>query len=133
MCAFHPHVQAGVAGQTVAVKNEDPMLHNTHMRLKNLTVLNVALPRQGMVIKRPVHKAGLVDVQCDAHEFMHGYLYLSDNPYITVTDAHGNFAIKDVPAGAYKVKIWHEAFGEQEKSVTVVAGSAVDVNVEFGK
>jgi hypothetical protein len=133
MCQFHPHVQAGMNGQTVDVKNEDPMLHNTHMRFNNLTVFNSALPRQGMTIKRAIHKVGLVDVQCDAHTFMHGYLYLADNPYITVTDAQGRFNIKDVPAGTYKLKFWHEAFGEQEKTVTVTAGGASEVNIEFGK
>ena len=133
MCQFHPHGQVGMTGQTVDVKNEDPMLHNTHMRFKNLTVFNSALPRQGMTIKRAINKTGLVDVQCDAHTFMHGFLYLADNPYITVTDAQGRFSIKDVPAGTYKLKFWHEAFGEQEKSVTVTAGGAAEVNIEFGK
>jgi len=133
MCQFHPHVQVGMTGQTVDVKNEDPMLHNTHMRFNNLTVFNSALPRQGMTIKRAINKTGLVDVQCDAHTFMHGFLYLADNPYITVTDAQGRFSIKDVPAGTYKLKFWHEAFGGQEKSVTITAGGAAEVNIEFGK
>lgn len=133
MCQFHPHVQAGMSGLTVDVKNEDPMLHNTHMRFNNLTVFNSALPRQGMTIKRAINKIGLVDIQCDAHTFMHGFLYLADNPYITVTDAQGRFSIKDVPAGTYKLKFWHEAFGEQEKSVTVTAGGAAEANIEFGK
>jgi plastocyanin len=133
MCQFHPHVQVGMSGQTVDVKNEDPMLHNTHMRFNNLTVFNSALPRQGMTIKRAINKIGLVDVQCDAHTFMHGFLYLADNPYITVTDAQGRFSIKDVPAGTYKLKFWHEAFGEQEKTVTVTAGGVAEANIEFGK
>jgi hypothetical protein len=132
-CAFHPHVQVGMNGQTVDVKNEDPMLHNTHMRFNSLTVFNAALPRQGMTIKRPIYKTGLVDIRCDAHSFMHGFLYLADNPYITETDAHGNFSLKDVPPGTYELKIWHEAFGEQEKAVTVAPNSVTDVNIEFKK
>lgn len=130
-CAFHPHVQVGTLGQSMVVRNDDPMLHNTHMYLNKKTIFNAALPRTGMEIKKPINREGLVEVHCDAHTFMQGWFYIVDHPYITVTDAQGNFAIKDVPPGTYTVKIWHEALGEQEKAVTVAPNGSVEVVAEF--
>ncbi len=132
-CKFTPHVQVATLGQTMVVRNDDPMLHNTHMYLNKKTIFNSALPRTGMEIKKPINKAGLVEVHCDAHTFMLGYLYVLDHPYIAVTDAQGNFSIKDVPPGSYKVKIWHEALGEQEKSVTVTANGVAELAVSYQK
>lgn len=133
MCAFHPHVQAAVVGQTMVVANSDPLLHNTHMYLDKKTILNAALPRQGMKIKKPINKAGIEEIHCDAHQWMTGYLYVADNPYITVTDAKGNFSIKDIPPGTYKLKVWHEALGTQEKSITITAKGTVEETIEYKK
>jgi len=130
-CAFVPHVQVGVKGQDLIIKNTDPMLHNTHIYLDKRTVYNFALPITGMQIKKPIRKSGVMSVECDAHAWMKGYLYLIENPYITVTDANGNFSLADVPPGDYEIKIWHEALGEQEQHVTVPAGGAAELNVEF--
>jgi hypothetical protein len=130
-CAFHPHVQTAVKGQSMVVRNDDPMLHNTHMYLNKKTVFNAALPRQGMEIKKPIAKSGLIEVNCDEHDWMRGYLYVAEHPYLTATAEDGSFSIADVPPGTYKLKVWHEAFGEQTQSVTVPASGKVNVDFEF--
>ncbi len=132
-CAFRPHVQVSTVGQTLGVRNSDPMLHNTHMYLNKLTVFNAALPITGMEVKRPIRKEGLWDVHCDAHTFMHGFMYVADNPYIAVTDAEGRFTISDIPPGTYKLKIWHEALGEQEKTVTIGPKGTEELTVDYKK
>lgn len=130
-CAFHPHVQVGVKGQKVGIINSDPMLHNTHIYLDKNTVFNVALPLTGFEVKKTVKTSGLMEVHCDVHSFMLGYLYIADNPYITVTDEKGNYSLPDIPAGQYKVKFWHEAFGELHKSVKVEPGGAATLDAEY--
>ena len=47
-----------------------------------------------------------------------------DHPYIAVTDAKGNFEIKNVPAGTQKVVVWQEAVG------FVTAPSGEDVTIK---
>jgi len=130
-CAFHPHVQVGTKGQTLVIKNNDPMLHNTHIYLEKRTVYNFALPKTGMEIKKPIRQTGLMTVECDAHDWMKGYLYIVDHPYITVTDANGNFSIKDIPPGDYKLIIWHEALGQQSRDVKVTPNGTVDLIIEY--
>lgn len=130
-CAFRPHVQTAVKGQNMVVVNQDPMLHNTHMYLDKKTIFNAALPRTGMEIKKPIQKVGLVSIQCDEHDWMQGYLFVADQPYLTTTDDAGAFSIGDVPPGTYKVKVWHEAFGEQVQTVTVPAKGKVTADFEL--
>lgn len=128
-CMYEPHVAVAVKGQLLGVNNADPILHNTHLYQgrNNRTLFNIALPLQDKLVKKPLRRAGNITVKCDAHEWMLGYVYVSDNPYITVTAADGSFSIGDVPPGTYKLHIWHETLGEVTTDVTVGAGEEVAI------
>ena len=111
-CLFVPRVSAVMAGGKVRIKNADPVLHNTHGFLDRLTVFNVALPNkdQTVDITGRIRKPGVIDVQCDAHTHMRGWIVIRDNPYFAVTDDEGRFRIADIPPGKYKVAAWHEGW-----------------------
>ena len=136
-CKFVPHVLVAPMGATLKVRNSDDMLHNSHFyaveagNKKNL--INMALPKKGQVIEnmKILKKEGLVAVQCDAHDFMQGYIWSVANPYAVVTGATGDFKLTDVPAGSYSIKIWHEALGEKTVTVKVEAGKDAKLNVEL--
>ena len=42
---------------------------------------------------------GLVRVVGTGHAFTRGYVAIFDNPYFAVTDRHGRFTIRGLPAG----------------------------------
>jgi len=132
-CQFEPHVLIGYKGGNVAAKNSDPVLHNTHLFLAqgNKDLVNIALPTQGQVIEKPLKKLGVVSVKCDAHEWMQAYVFVTGNPYATVSGKDGSFTMKDVPAGEYTAKIWHERLGEKEAKVKVDAGGTAKLDVAF--
>ena len=137
-CRFDPHVMVAPKGAMMKVRNDDPLLHNSHFYLveadsRKRNVINLALPKQGVEIrkKQMLRKAGLLSVECDAHDFMQGWLWVVENPYAVVTDASGGFALEDVPAGSYRLRIWHEALGEKTVDVTVEAGKTAAVNASF--
>jgi hypothetical protein len=136
-CYFVPLVGVTYKGSDFIIKNSDPLLHNTNLGIlldsKRSTVYNLALPRKDQVIKKPVRRTGLHDVKCDAHEWMRAYVYVSEHPYVAITDASGSFEIKDLPPGKYKVRIWHEGFKEVTKDVDVSAGKASDLSVTLTK
>jgi len=134
MCAFEPHVSVGISGKdkTAIIKNSDPVFHNTHSYISGRTVFNIGLPDKGMEIEKPMKRAGILEVKCDSHPWMLGYVFFSDHPYKVVTDESGSFSIGDIPAGSYKVKAWHEALGTIELGeVTVEAGKTDSLNAEF--
>jgi len=137
-CQFVPHVMVAPKGAMMKVRNDDPVLHNSHFYLmradaKKKNVINLALPKQGVEIgkKKILRKSGLLSVQCDAHEFMQGWLWVVDNPYAVVTKGDGKFELSDVPPGTYEIVVWHESLGEKTSSVTVKAGKTASADVSY--
>lgn len=130
-CAFTPRVQVAMVGDTVAAKNSDPILHNTHLYLSrgNKNLFNIALPKQGQVIEKKLKKPGLVDVKCDAHAWMQAWVYVAPHPYVTVTGADGAFSLDQVPPGDYTLKIWHEELGERQALAKVEPGGTATLEV----
>jgi len=56
-------------------------------------------------------------VTCSIHGWMKNYIRVFDHPYFAVTDADGNFEIKNIPAGNHRLVIWHDSgwvVGEKE-------------------
>jgi hypothetical protein len=131
-CDFVPHVQVIPAGDFEIV-NSDPVLHNTHGFLGKLTVFNVALPNQGQRIKKPLQKTGMVRVECDAHGWMLGWVYVADNPYYAVSTKDGMFTLTNVPPGTYTLVGWQAYTGAVEVPVTVKAKEVTPVTVELKK
>lgn len=131
-CIFEPRVQVMAPG-TLSVVNSDPVLHNTHGFYGKRTVFNLALPNQGQTIETPLERPGTVRIECDAHGWMLGWVYVVDNPYYAVTGEDGSFTIGDVPPGNYTLVATHEFTGPIEVQVSVAAGAATDVPVELKK
>ena len=111
-CLFVSHVTATMVGTKARVKNSDGILHNTHGFLAKVTVFNLALPNRDQMIDitKRLTKPGVVRVLCDAHPHMFAWMIVHDSPYVAVTDEHGVFKIDSIPAGTYKVTMWHEGF-----------------------
>jgi hypothetical protein len=124
-CRYVPHVQVVATGTKLQVKNEDPVLHNTHARFAKRDVFNFALPKQGQVLTKTLDTAGLMKVGCDAgHDWMNAYIAVFDHPYFAVSRADGTFTIANVPAGSHQIVFWHEKLGRKTQTVTVAEGDA---------
>jgi len=132
-CDFVPHVQVVSVGSDLEIVSADPVLHATHGFLGKRTVFSVTLPNKGDRVTRPLKKAGIVRVECDAHGWMLGWIYVADNPYSAVTAKDGRFTITDVPPGTYTLVVWQEYIGLTETPVTVKAKEAVSVQIELNK
>jgi hypothetical protein len=72
-----------------------------------------------------------VSVRCDLHPWMQAWLGVVDHPYFAVTGADGRYRLADVPPGDYTVAVWHERFGTQETSVTVVPRGDVEASFTY--
>ena len=127
-CDYTPHVLAFAAGSTVAIINSDGILHSVRTESKRNPALDMAQPAFKRVMVVPVKHPELIAVSCDAHNWMHGWWFVAGNPYYAVTDAGGNFTIKDVPPGTYTLEVWQEKLGSETRKVTVEPGKTVTVD-----
>ena len=131
-CRFEPEVQVIPPGR-LDVVNGDPVLHNTHGYYGKRTAFNLALPNEGQRIPVELNRAGTVRVDCDAHGWMEGWVYVVDNPYYAITGADGKFTISDVPPGDYKLVAIQSYTGPLEMPVTVTGGQASKLEIELKK
>jgi len=130
-CDYHPHVLAFPAGSTVEIVNPDGILHNIHSYSKVNTPFNMAQPKFKKTMEVKIDKPEAVQVKCDVHGWMEGWLIAVPNPYFAVTDNSGSFKLTDVPAGSYTVEVWHEKLGKSTQKVTVKAKEDAKVNFEM--
>jgi Carboxypeptidase regulatory-like domain len=131
-CRFVPDVQVMRAGPLVVI-NSDPVLHNTHGYYGKRTAFNMALPNEGQQIPTSLDRAGTVRVDCDAHGWMLGWIYVVDNPYYAITGADGKFSIIDVPPGTYTLVAVQSLTGPNQQSVTVASGKPTTLTIELKK
>ena len=131
-CRFVPRVLAASVGQFLVLKNTDPILHTAHAYFRDQPHFNVGL-YPGRVSRKPLISAGLVKILCEVHPWMSAYIVVTEHPYNAVTDVYGDYEIRDVPAGVYQLKVWHESLGAQEKLVDVKAGGVSQVDFTFSQ
>jgi plastocyanin len=137
-CKFEPELQAVPVGTEILIVNSDPVLHNTHGYLlsdsrRGRTVFNQALPQKGQKVKATLKSPGIVDVACDVHGWMQGWILVAENPYYAITEKNGTFTIKDVPPGKYTLATFQPYTGVRDTPVTVEAKKTNTVNVELKK
>jgi hypothetical protein len=134
-CRLVPRVQAAIAGGTLDVRNSDQATTRTRfVQSGSRTVLAAVLETEaGTVVpsRKVLATPGLVEVGCDTHPWARAWILVFNQPYFTTTNANGAFSIDSVPPGRYRVTVWHERFGTQSDSVTVVAGQNAVVDMTF--
>jgi plastocyanin len=103
---FVPKVKPIYVGSTVAFPNKDSVRHHVY---SFSPAKRFELPLYAGVPSQPVlfDKAGVVVLGCNIHDWMIGYVYVSDSPWFARTDADGRAEIAELPARGYTVRVWH--------------------------
>jgi plastocyanin len=154
-CFYHPHIQLVSVGAKAKLKNSDPILHNVHAYSdegKSNNLFNEAMPLKDQEIVKEITQPGIFPMVCDAgHTWMNAYFIGVNHPYNALTDNNGNFEIKDIPPGKYKIRAWHEGYkiankekkdnGDYsytfeppyvvEKEIEIKAGGKTELNFEI--
>jgi plastocyanin len=119
---FIPYTAAIAAGGTVTFVNSDPFPHNvfsTGPQKFNIGMLNQN-QRHAVTLKEP----GEYPLLCNVHPGMLGHVYVAPSSYFAISDAHGKYAIKDVPEGTYRIAAWAGKFKGDEQTVKLQGANA---------
>jgi plastocyanin len=131
---FVPHVLAIQSGTTVDFVNSDDVLHNVFSPDKCCDKFNLGSWPKGQSKSFTFSEPGCAaTLLCNVHPEMEGYVYVVETPYYAVSAADGSYEIKDVPAGKYALKIWHEKLKGQEVTVDVPEKGNATVDFEIHK
>jgi len=130
-CEFKPRITVTGVGTTLAVINKDDVTHEANGVLNFILVFLFKQHKKGDVDRVTFKGTGLVEITCNIHSWMRAWIMVLDNPYYSVTDSEGRFKITDIPPGKYRIKMWHEGFGEMVKEVEVKPGKVTKLNFEI--
>jgi hypothetical protein len=129
--SFVPHVLAIPLGETVDFRNDDPFFHNVFSR-SNGQAFDAGLYNTGRSYTRTFNRPGPVELLCNIHSSMIGYLYVVDSAYYVQPHASGAFQLHNVPPGRYELYAWHESSAEIVKqAVTVDPGGVRNLAVRI--
>ena len=112
---FIPKVIAVAVGTSVTFPNHDNVRHHVYSfsPAKRFELpLYAGVPAQPVVFDKP----GVVVLGCNIHDWMVGYIYVSESPYFAKTGSDGKAVLADLPPRAYDVRVWHPQQTESEES-----------------
>src|ERR1700728_3091441 len=127
---FVPYVKAIFVGSTVQFPNSD---HIRHQVYSFSPAKKFELPLYAGTDAPPIvfDKPGVVVLGCNIHDWMVGYIYVSETPFFAKTEAAGTAIIDDMPPGDYTVRLWHPSmeYGEETtaRRVTLTADGLTSV------
>jgi plastocyanin len=133
-CRYAPHVLALGAGETLTVRNSDPVLHNVNATPTTNRGFNRSQPQANMTFQTSFPQAEvMIPVRCDVHGWMEAFIGVTNHPYHAVTSTDGAFTLDRLPPGTYTVEAWHERYGTVTQQVEVVSGEPAQVTFVFNE
>ena len=122
---FVPGVKAILVGTPVSFPNRDDVRHHVYSfsQPKRFELpLYVGTPAQPIVFDTP----GVVTIGCNIHDWMIGYIYVSESPYFALTGADGTAVVSGLPGGRYILRVWHARMRLPEDTTRRPAGFAAN-------
>jgi len=126
---FSPLVTVVLVGAAVTFPNHDDVRHQVYSfspaRRFELP-LYAGVPAQPVVFDKP----GVVVLGCNIHDWMVGYVYVSESPFFAKTGKDGKTVLAELPARAYVVRVWHPQLETSEDATQRTIDVARDKRVE---
>jgi plastocyanin len=120
--AFVPSVLPVVQGTSVEFRNSDSVQHNVFG--VGADQFNLGTYGTGAGSEHTFNKLGEVDILCNVHPEMQGFILVLQNPYFAQPDHSGKFHITGVPAGDYVVIAWYDGKTKKQNVKVPATGSA---------
>jgi len=140
-CRFRPWAQVVRPGPFIIRNSDAGVLHNINARemigvekgrTVKKTLFNFGQPDPGDITdKIKPRRSPYIAINCEAHNFMFGFMMAPPHPYATVVGEDGSFSIDNLPPGKYTLKAWHPRYGVKKTKITVEASGAMEVNFAF--
>ena len=140
-CRFRPWAQVVRPGPIVIRNGDAGVLHNINAReligvekgrVVKKTLFNFGQPDRGDIKdKIKPRRSNYIGINCEAHNFMFGFMLAPVHPYAVVVGDDGSFAIDDIPPGKYTLTAWHPRYGLKKTKISVTAKGALKANFAF--
>jgi plastocyanin len=117
---FVPYVKPVRVGAQVQFPNKDDIRHHVYSfspARKFELPLYRGTPAQPVLFDKP----GIVKLGCNIHDWMIGYLYVTETPYFGKTAREGRVDMDQLPPGRYRAQVWHPRMqGSESETLKLV-------------
>jgi plastocyanin len=108
---FVPEVLVIPVGSSVSFPNSDSVSHEIYS-FSPAKRFQLPLYRGKPYPPVVFDHRGVVILGCNIHDWMIGYIEVTDAPFYGTTDAQGTWTA-ELPAGRYEITVWHPRMREQ--------------------
>lgn len=120
---LRPRVVAIPAGSSIKFPNADNLFHNIFSYSKSKRFDLGRYPK-GESKTETFDAKGQIDLRCEVHDWIRGYIHIFDHPYFAIAAPDGSYSIPNVPPGKYTLVAWKEFFDPVRQEIEVKAGGA---------
>ena len=111
---FAPHILAVQKNTQVSFPNSDSIQHHVYS-FSSAKAFELELYKGVRANPLLFDKLGVVEMGCNVHDWMLGYIYVVDTPYFAKTDQQGSVSMQ-VPDGEYIIRAWHPRISDTPES-----------------
>jgi plastocyanin len=119
---FVPRVAITTPGSEVSFPNQDHIIHNV-FSLSGANRFDTGHYEPGDSPRWTTKAPGLVKLYCNVHHKMNAFLWVVETPFYQVLDGKSGVDFRDVPAGTYRLRLWHPETGDKTWTVTIGEGT----------
>jgi plastocyanin len=121
---FAPRVTLITVGTRATFPNFDTVRHHVYSfsPIKTFELkLYAGVPNAPLTFD----KAGVAVLGCNIHDTMAAWVVVADTPWFARSAANGRARIEGVPAGNYRLRLWHAALGPgvEPAAVAITVGT----------
>lgn len=103
---YRPFVTPVRVGTLVEFPNKDDIQHHLYSVSKPKP-FEKPLYESGSSESVLFDKPGVVTLGCNIHDWMVAYVLVLETPWFAKSDAEGRAAVAGLPAGRYRLELWH--------------------------
>jgi hypothetical protein len=127
---FFPRVLAIAAGTQVEFQNLDRVYHNA-FSVSTAKRFDLGKYPPGQIDTVLFERPGVINLHCDIHPEMLGFIVVTPNHAIVRPDSVGSFVLPKLPAGNYTLHAWNPHRPELKQAFEVPNRGDVNLNLRF--
>ena len=108
--------------------NDDVIFHNV-FSYSTPNDFDLGLYPRGESRAKTFQYPGVVRIYCSIHESMSATIFVAPSSHFAVAEPDGDFALRDVPPGKYRLRTWNRRLPPSSQLVEVGSGAPVETRL----
>ena len=120
---FAPHMLVVQQGAQVSFPNSGSIKHHVYS-FSSAKTFELKLYSQQTDTSILFDRTGVIELGCNIHDWMLGYIYVVDTPYFAQSDSDGS-ALIEAPSEQYTIRVWHPRMQDDPGDLALTTHSGV--------